>query len=302
MTPARTDPSERAATATPPDESPRAYAERHGLRPMQTRQTIGSYLAELWQRRHFVVAFASARTRASFAGARLGQLWQVLTPILNAGVYFLIFGLLLNTSRGIPNFVGFLVIGIFVFTYSQRSVLSGSKAISNNLNLIRALHFPRAALPLASTLVELQQLVVSMVVMLAIVLVTGEPVTWTWLLLVPALVLQTAFCTGAALLVARIGSRIPDLAQLLPFMLRTWLYLSGVFYSIDRVADRVPGPLQVVLEVNPGAVYLELVRNALLHEHPPAPHAWLYAVAWAVVSLVGGFLFFYRAEQTYGRG
>ena len=35
-----------------------------------------------------------------------------------------------------------------------------------------------------------------MVVLLAIVLATGEPVTVTWLLIVPALLLQTVFNVG----------------------------------------------------------------------------------------------------------
>lgn len=29
---------------------------------------------------------------------------------------------------------------------------------------------------------------------------------------------------------------------------------------------------------------------------------WLYAVVWALVMLVGGFMYFYRAEERYGRG
>jgi teichoic acid transport system permease protein len=54
-----------------------------------------------------------------------------------------------------------------------------------NITLIRALHFPRACLPLACVLVEFQQLLLSMVVLFAIVLGPGEPLTWSWLLLLP---------------------------------------------------------------------------------------------------------------------
>jgi teichoic acid transport system permease protein len=55
---------------------------------------------DIWQRRHFISGFATARNIAMYTEARLGQLWQVLTPLLNAGVYYLIFGLLLGTNRG----------------------------------------------------------------------------------------------------------------------------------------------------------------------------------------------------------
>lgn len=278
------------------------YAVREGLTAIAARPRVGPYVRELWERRHFIVAFASARNVAMFAGARLGQVWQVLTPLLNAGVYFLIFGVLLNTKKGVGNYIAFLVIGIFIFTYTQRSVLAGSRAISGNINLIRALPFPRAALPLALTLIELQQLAVSLVVMAAVILGTGESITTRWLLAVPALFLQTMFNMGASLVMARLGARITDVSQLLPFILRTWLYVSGVFYSIGTFTKQAPHYLRLALDANPGAVYLELVRDALLKHRPAAPHTWAYAIAWALIALIGGFSYFHRGEGTYGRG
>jgi teichoic acid transport system permease protein len=278
------------------------YATGFGLKPSAARPPLLDYVRVLWQRRHFVLAFASAKNVATFSEARLGQLWQVLTPLLNAAVYYLIFGLLLKTSRGVPNYQAFLVVGIFVFTYTQRSVLNGSRAISSNLGLIRALHFPRATLPFAYTILELQQLAASMIVMAAIVLLTGEPITLQWLLVVPALLFQTMFNIGASLVVARVGAKYTDVAQLLPFVLRTWLYLSGVFYSIKKVTAGAPHFVRVLLEANPGAVYIDLVRDALLHDHVAGPHTWFYAVFWGVVALAVGFVYFWRAEETYGRG
>ena len=31
-------------------------------------------------------------------------------------------------------------------------------------------------------------------------------------------------------------------------------------------------------------------------------HLWIWAVIWMVVMVVGGFLYFFRAEDRYGRG
>jgi teichoic acid transport system permease protein len=290
-------------TAPAAGESPLAdVAARAGLTAIAARPPLTTYLRGLWQRRYFIVAFASARNLATFAGARLGQLWQVLTPLLNAGIYFFVFGVLLQTKRDIHNFIGFLIIGIFIFTYTQHCVISGSRAISGHLSLIRALHFPRACLPLASTVQELQQLGISMGIMIVIVLATGEPVTWAWLLLAPILLLQTMFNLGAAFFMARIGAKLPDVTQLLPFLLRTWLYVSGVFYSISRFTEHSPGWVRTALDANPVGAYIELVRDVLLDSHKAPSSAWPYAIGWAVVSLIGGFAFFYRGEVTYGRG
>lgn len=277
-------------------------AERYGLSRSGARPSLGEYAAQLWQRRHFIVAYARARSTTLYSGSVLGSLWQLLTPLLNAAVYYLIFGLLLQSDRGIENFPAFLVAGVFVFTFTQRAVLAGGRSISGNLGLVRALHFPRAALPLAVTVMELQLVLVSTVVLMAIVVATGEPVTLSWLLLVPALVLQTLFNCGLALTFARLSSRVRDVEQLMPFALRTWQYGSGVFFSIAVVAASTPQVVRVLLEVNPAAVYIEIVRDALMTSHGAPGYTWLLAGAWAVVAFCGGFVYFWKAEELYGRG
>ena len=277
-------------------------AERYSLTSSAARPGLVPYVREVWARRHFLLAFSRARVASSYARTRLGLLWQLLTPLLNATVYLLLFGVLLNTDRGVDNFVAFLVIGVFIFHFSQRSVRHGADSISRNLGLIRAMHFPRATLPLAYTLSELWQLAGAMVIMATVVLLTGEPVTLGWLLVPPAIALQLLFNAGLSLVAARVFARSQDLERVLPFVLRTWLYMSGVFYSIPVWGDRLPESIRWVLQVNPAAVYIDLVRTALLAGHEPLPYAWPLAIGWALLAAVVGFVFFWRAETRYGRG
>ncbi len=280
-------------------------AVRHGLTVSGARPNLLEYIRQLWGRRHFIAAYSVARLSAQYTKARLGQLWNVMTPLLNAAVYYLIFGILLQTNRGIDNFIAYLVTGIFVFNFTQSSVLAGTRAISDNLGLIRALHFPRACMPIAVTLIQLQQLLYSMIVLVAIVLMTGELPDMSWFLIIPALILQAIFNIGVALVVARLGADVTDLAQLMPFLLRTWMYVSGVFYSIANVVKHLPGAAGVLLQLNPAAVYIGLMRYALIDSFTSAQlprHVWLAALAWSLIAGVGGFIFFWKAEESYGRG
>ena len=254
--------------AVQPDGSLAALAAQYGLRPSAQRPSIGIYLRELARRWSFIMGFATARNVAMYTEAKLGQLWQILAPLLNAGVYFLIFGLIITgVSRGVPDYLAFLVTGVFVFSFTQRTFISTSKVITDSLPLIRALQFPRASLPLAYVMIELQQLALSMVVLFVLVPISGEPVTWDWLLVIPALALLTIFNAGLALFAARTGARINDFAQLLPFLMRTWLYVSGVIYSVQIfVAQHSQNHAWVttLLQLNPAAIFITLVRNALL--------------------------------------
>ncbi|WP_405142304.1 ABC transporter permease [Sphaerisporangium sp. NBC_01403] len=305
---------DRASGSSPSGkESLSALAERHGLRRAIARPSLPVYLRQLWDRRHFVFTYATSRNVSKYSDSALGQLWQVLTPLLNAGVYFLMFGVIMGQKADITNYTAFLITGVFVYSYTQRSVTGGAKSISGNLSLIRALHFPRAALPLAYTIQEFQQLAISMGVLAVIVLVTGESLTWLWLLVPFALLLQTIFNVGVSLLLARVGAFVRDMNQLLPFILRTWLYTSGVFYSIPARMKGAPEWARFLLEFNPPSVFIDLMRHLILSTYPEdlakhhfphssLPQLWLYAGFWAAVALIGGFWYFWRAEERYGRG
>ncbi|WP_447039454.1 ABC transporter permease [Streptomyces sp. DSM 118878] len=299
---------------TPPHQAPPAaelspaeLAALHGLTVSGARPSLPAYVRQLWQRRHFITAFATAKLTAQYSQAKLGQVWQVMTPLLNAAVYYFIFGVLMDTKHDVEDYVPFLVTGVFVFTFTQASVMAGTRAISGSLGLVRALHFPRASLPISYCLQQLQQLLFSMCALIVILLCFGVPPTVYWLLAPPVLALQFTFNTGLALAMARIGSKTPDIAQLMPFVLRTWMYASGVMWSLDAVlADRnLPQVLRVLLECNPAAVYIDLMRFALIDSfsYHQLPHlAWAWATGWAVLAGVGGFLYFWKAEETYGRG
>ncbi|HXJ27929.1 MAG TPA: ABC transporter permease [Streptosporangiaceae bacterium] len=250
-----------------PDQPLRELAAEHDLKLSGARPALGEYLAMLWQRRHFIIGYATARNVSMYTEAKLGQLWQVLTPLLNAGVYYLIFGVLFEASRGVQHYPAFLLAGVFVFAFTERSIVTGSNVMRANLQLIRALYFPRASLPLAYVIVELQQMLVGFVVLIPVMLVSGEPLTVYWFLLIPAVLLQTAFNIGAALIVARLGGSLADVSELIPFILRITRYFCGVMYMVTTLPAAVPTWGIKLLSLNPPAVYISLVRVALMQTY-----------------------------------
>ena len=87
--------------------------------------------------------------------------------------------------------------------------MAGVRAISGNLGLVRALHFPRASLPVSFALQQLQQLLFSMIVLFAVAIAFGSYPDLSWALIVPVLALQFLFNTGLALIMARAGVEDP---------------------------------------------------------------------------------------------
>src|SRR5690349_3337379 len=98
-------------TGMPLDE----LARRHGLTAAGRLPGLAEYTRHLWSYRHFIAAFANAKVTAALGSTRLGVVWQVLTPLINAAVYYLVFGVLINTKDSVDNFIAYLCAGVFVF-------------------------------------------------------------------------------------------------------------------------------------------------------------------------------------------
>ena len=297
--------TQTAVATTETGEPLKELARRYGLSSSGKLPSLPAYARQLWAYRHFITSYASARVSSSLGTTHLGLFWQVLTPLFNAAVYYLVFGVILNTKAGVGNFIAYLCCGVFIYAFTQAAVTGGANSIVGNLGLIRALQFPRAALPISVALVEIRNLIASMSVLIVIVLLTGEPITPQWLLLFPALALQSIFNTGLAMFCARLTSKIIDFKQLIPFIMRIWMYTSAVLYPVQRFTDHLHGWKLHVLEANPLLVYIELMRFALLENVKlagPPRLLWLEAVAWAVAVGFVGFVYFWRGEKGYGRG
>ena len=273
-----------------------------GLQRVGARPGFVDYVVQVWNYREFVFYDAKSRVQSGNRRDRLGSIWLILNPVLNGLTYFLIFGLLLRTGRGIENFIGYLVIGIFLFQYSSRAITNGARSIQQNRSVIQAFSFPRATLPIAVNLRELLANIPVFIVMVLIVLVLPptEEISWLGLLIIPALLLQSIFNLGVGLILARIISKVNDVVHLLSFALRAWMFSSAVFYSYDRFIDQ-PVMLEII-KLNPLFNVLDIVRDVLLYNTLPDWQSWAVLSCWALGALAIGSVYFWRAEETYGRG
>jgi len=292
------------------DDAPRAGLTKVGGRP-----PLGEYLREVWSRRSFIYSMARFRIESENQQSSLGMFWVILKPLLNALIYGTVFGILIGAVGRPPHYVEFLIIGIFVFEFFAQSWTAGGKAITNNSALVQSLAFPRMVLPLAAVVERFLKFLPTVVIMLVFLIGTGSPITWHWLLIIPAFALFFLFTCGLVLVTARLCVHWRDLNNFLPFVTRFFFYTTGVFFSIEsRFGPRPPSPtepkgyaghpwLVTATDYQPVHEFLSLVRAALLDgpAYQTNQAYWLYATLWTVVLLGFGIWFFWRAEERYGR-
>lgn len=269
------------------------------LHPLHSRPNFSNYLAQIWNRRHFIFADARGRSFESQRDMLLGRLWLILSPLLDVAMYGLLFGLLLRTSRGVENFVGFLIIGVIFFGFIQGGLTAGSGMIKKSRSMISAFSFPRASIPIAR--IARQFLNNSLPALVALIVALsfqwGTPPGWEMLLVLPLYTLIHIFGLGLTLIVARLTAFLPDMRSLIPVAGRAWFYVSGVFFSIERFATNPT--IQEIMVLNPAYQFLQAVRNVVLYQTIPSYSTWLVLCAWSFGLVAIGLIYFWQAEERY---
>lgn len=269
------------------------------LKLLSTTPPLREYVMLLWRRRDFAISIAQGELRARHMDTALGGLWHLLNPILLTAVYGLVFGLILGGIRP-ENFVAYLSIGVFTYSFAQRCITSGAGSIVSNLGLIRSLQFPRALLPLAAILRETMAFSWSAVVMVVVLIASGSLPSIRWIAFIPIFALVTLISLGSALIVARLAERTRDIQNVLPFLFRLGFYASGILFPVQAFVqdDR----LLRLLAINPFYAAISLARHYLLAPEPEIAWSWLSILVWAPTVLLLGAVYFRAGEKGYGRG
>lgn len=277
-----------------------AADEAAGLVPLVTVSTSMEYLRRIWDRRDFMFALPVEELRSSHRDTLLGNVWHLGNPLITAAVYYVIFGVVLSTNRGIDNYPLWLMVGVFAYGLTASTVLSGASSISQREGLMRSFRFPRAIVPIASSIGQLITFAFQLGVLAALAIGTGEGVSRRWLALPVVLVVHSALNFGGALVVARLNDTFRDVQQLIPFLFRLLQFTSGVMFSADRLTGSGNSAISTVVAYNPLIPLLNAYRWCFMGGSFDFG-ASLRATVVAALLLVFGFRYFRAAEHRYGR-
>jgi len=283
-------------TAAQPHHRENDFAEVHhvyephlvGLPPLLP------YLREAWRRRSFAVELSRTKLRAQHFNTIFGQLWLVLNPLLLAGVYFVLVDILRGGSNP-PGFFAHLVAGIFAYHLISDAARDGTRSVVSGGRLILNTAFPRVLLPLASVVSATKRFLPTLVIYVPVHLASGRHVGPELLWVIPLLALLIVLASGLAMIVGAVQVYFRDLKNLMPYLLRIWLFASPVLYF----AEEMPAKYRFLLNVNPLGQLLAAWSDAINLGRTPSATSLLVATAWAVGLLVVGFLFFISREREF---
>lgn len=281
-------------------QTPVVFVDISGMRKPGTKGGIAEYLVRLWDAR--TLAFHEARTSvlSGHKRNRLGSLWLILNPVFNGLIYYVIFGFVFQVSKGIDNFIGYLLVGIFMFQMTSGAITSSSDSVFTGRKLLASNNLPVAILPLISNVQNWLSGIPSYLVMMLIIILAPplEDLSWLSLLFLPLMALQAVLMAGLSMIAAHVVAHVHDLKNLLAVAVRGWMYASGVMFSVDRLTDAHP-IFKPLVDWNPMYHVLTIARDVLLYGVVPGARSWLIVALWSIVLVFAGLLLIWKGEGKY---
>lgn len=270
-----------------------------GLRELNSKPSFVQYIRDLHRWRHFIFADAKSKALRSGRDMFLGRAWLVLQPLFDVSVYAVIFGMILHVSRGIDNYIGYLMVGVVFFRYISKGIASGGGMVQASRSLIASFTFPRAAIVFSAVIRQFMDNLIPLVVALVLAFAYQFPEgpTWTLILLIPLYFLIHFFILGLALIIARITAFVPDVKPLIGLLNRALFFTSGVFFALERF-DGHP-VMASIMQANPVYQFLTVARDVSIYGTVPSMSVVCSLLGWTISLFFVGLIFFWKAEERY---
>ena len=249
----------------------------------------------LWRYRELLYFLVLRELKVRYKQAALGAAWAVVQPVFAATIFTIIFGVFAHLpSDGLP-YVLFAFAGVLPWTYFGEALRRASTGLVEDSELIRKIYFPRLVLPTAAVIAPLVDFLISLAV-LAVLMIWYHISATPSLLLLPAfIVMNVGLALAFGLWLGPLNVRYRDVKQILPFLIQVWMYASPVVYPLSMVPER----WRPLYSLNPMVGIIEGFRWTLLGTAAPDATAMALTAASTIVLLVGGLLYFKRAERSF---
>jgi lipopolysaccharide transport system permease protein len=219
----------------------------------------------------------TAELRRRYVRSRLGQFWLTLSTGSTVAALGVLWSYLWNmpVAQLLPYFAVSLVVWTFMAAFFTDAcsafVTSGHYYLNQRMTFATAIY----ALAWRNLIILGHNSIIISVVML----IFGVAIGPTIVLVLPALLLCTIAGIGVAYLVAMISARFRDVAQIIGNLMQVLFFVTPVLWT----ETQIPPAQHWIVDVNPFALFLALIRAPLLNEELPLSSWGSALLATAVI-------------------
>ena len=212
----------------------------------------------------------------------LGQLWKLLNPMIQTGVYWLVFGIGIRSGDpidGVP-YVVWLTCGLTPWLMMSHSVSTPANSIYSKATMLTRANIPTCLVPISSVFAVLMDSSWSVLIMIVIFLCNGCVPTWTAIGIIYYCLCIVAFASVCSLVTSVLVMLARDFNRIIQAVMRMIYFLSPVFWKPGR---SLPEAFMLFDRCNPFGYVIRGFRNSLLFDIPFWEDIQGMIIFWTIV-------------------
>lgn len=220
-------------------------------------KTLLNLIWESLTSRNLLRVLVKREVSARYKNSYLGIFWAFLTPLITAGIYFIVFSQVFKvfTQKDIP-YLSYLVTGMIVINTFSIGVLNGSMIFTQNYVIFSKVKVNLFVFVVSNVISTWVHFLISLIPLLIIADFNNIMPSPFWFAIPIVGFFLSLFSCGIGIFFTYFVYLVEDFYQLI-FTATTLLgYLTPILYSIDMV----PQKFQKWIEINPLYHFAETLR------------------------------------------
>lgn len=210
-------------------------------------------------------------------------------------IFYFVFDVLF--ARSVPDFIPFLLAGLTMWHWMQSTIVQCGNSISSNRSLIQQVLVPKAVFPAVIIVANFAKFLFVLSILFIFLFFYGIEPTWGWLYCIPVIIVAVMMISGLGFLLASIIPLIPDIRVLVDNGFRAVFFLSGIFYDINAMPERISS----LLNLNPFALLITAFRGAAMSGSAPDLAQLSAVCAFSIATLCLGLFIMRRKRSAYAK-
>ena len=274
-------------------------------RTWPSERTPPRVFTALYQQRALVWAFAGRDLSTRYRTSSLGWLWSLAQPLIQLLIYAAVFSLVfrvqapaLGADPDRTSFAAFLFTGMVTWNVFSTVIVQSMGSLRTSSELLRKVRFPAWTPILGTSLVQMIQVGLEVLVLVGMFIFLGN-IGITWILAVPILLAAALFGQGVGFMLAILNARFGDVQYIVTVTLGALYFLTPILYPMSLI-ENTASWLAWIVELNPITWFVQSMHDVMYSlQFPPI---WvvpaLLAFGMAVFWL--GFTVFNRLSKDIG--
>ena len=240
-----------------------------------------------------------------YQGSVLGYLWALLRPLMMFAILYIVFSKLLRIGNDIPHYPVYLLCGTTLWSFFTECTSQGIQSIIVRGDLLRKISFPKYIVVVSSQLTAVINLLINLVVVIIFALINGVTPSWTWFLVIPAILELYFLSLGIAFLLGSINVKYRDITSIWDVIVQALFYAVPIIYPISMVASTSELAAKVIL-LNPIAQAIQDIRYSLITTETittwnliQTPYYTIIPIIIVIMVLIFGSLNFRRKSKFF---